>query len=382
MTKIRYKTIKNTVNNLFLSLSISSYPINIMEIFSYFDNCRVISYKTHMKKYGLSKTETIRHLGSDEGCIIYDNIKKRYLIFYNNLNINYKSPARIRWTLAHELGHVLLKHHLLTNKTKLFRGNLSKEEYSWLEAEANRFASLLLANPIILHQLKIKNPLQIMDVCKVSKEASQYRYEAYLSWKKSKYTNSQDKAVLLQFYNFIHQKKCTTCNHSFISEDAIYCPICGGNTLEWGGTNMKYKDDIPTNEDGQALICPRCGNEEIKKQDLYCKICGGYIIQKCSGISYGEHGEEYYTEPCRIILESNARHCTQCGCLSTFYENDYLENWQKEKKELEINELKQRNNTLKLSKAFVSVNGEPQEAKVQINKIVREIDKCIALLNR
>ncbi|MEX0988649.1 MAG: hypothetical protein WD052_14315 [Bacteroidales bacterium] len=50
--------------------------------------------------------------------------------------------------------------------------------------------------------------------------------------------------------------------------------------------------------------------------------------------------------------------------------------------ELKINELKQQNNTLKLSKAFVSENGEPQEAKLQINKIVREIDKCIALLNR
>jgi len=50
--------------------------------------------------------------------------------------------------------------------------------------------------------------------------------------------------------------------------------------------------------------------------------------------------------------------------------------------EKEINELKQKNNTLMLSKAFVTENGESQEAKLQINKIVREIDKCIALLNR
>ncbi len=50
--------------------------------------------------------------------------------------------------------------------------------------------------------------------------------------------------------------------------------------------------------------------------------------------------------------------------------------------EIEIMELKQKNNTLKLSKAFVSENGGSQEAKLQINKIVREIDKCIALLNR
>ncbi len=50
--------------------------------------------------------------------------------------------------------------------------------------------------------------------------------------------------------------------------------------------------------------------------------------------------------------------------------------------EKKIRELNQKNNTLKLSKAFIAENGEPQEAKLQINKIVREIDKCIALLNR
>ena len=53
------------------------------------------------------------------------------------------------------------------------------------------------------------------------------------------------------------------------------------------------------------------------------------------------------------------------------------------KQEEEIKELKKQNNTLKLSKAFVDENnGSPQEAKLQISRIVREIDKCIALLNR
>lgn len=62
-------------------------------------------------------------------------------------------------------------------------------------------------------------------------------------------------------------------------------------------------------------------------------------------------------------------------------QNTDLEEKLKEQ-EKEITELKTKNNTLKLSKAFVGDNGESQEAKLQINKIVREIDKCIALLNR
>lgn len=71
----------------------------------------------------------------------------------------------------------------------------------------------------------------------------------------------------------------------------------------------------------------------------------------------------------------------KASCQSLKSENMDLEDKIREK-ELEISELKQQNNTLKLSKAFVGMNGEPQEAKLQINKIVREIDKCIALLNR
>ncbi len=51
-------------------------------------------------------------------------------------------------------------------------------------------------------------------------------------------------------------------------------------------------------------------------------------------------------------------------------------------KESEIEELTDKNNKLQLSKAFLTGDGEMTEAKNNINRIVREIDKCIALLNR
>jgi chromosome segregation ATPase len=62
-------------------------------------------------------------------------------------------------------------------------------------------------------------------------------------------------------------------------------------------------------------------------------------------------------------------------------EKKNLEDKLKDKEE-EIKELKQQNNTLKLAKAFTAESEESQDAKLQINRIVREIDKCIALLNR
>lgn len=53
-----------------------------------------------------------------------------------------------------------------------------------------------------------------------------------------------------------------------------------------------------------------------------------------------------------------------------------------EAKEKEINELEQKYNTLKISKSILAGSESDNEARLKVNRIVREIDKCIALLNR
>ena len=68
-------------------------------------------------------------------------------------------------------------------------------------------------------------------------------------------------------------------------------------------------------------------------------------------------------------------------------ENDHLKKQFEElqlevqQKQSEIEELEQENQRLSLVKGIVA-EGENHDAKIQINRIVREIDKCIALLNR
>jgi len=47
-----------------------------------------------------------------------------------------------------------------------------------------------------------------------------------------------------------------------------------------------------------------------------------------------------------------------------------------------IDELEQKNQKLALVNGIMADGENTQDAKVQINRIVREIDKCIALLNR
>jgi chromosome segregation ATPase len=51
-------------------------------------------------------------------------------------------------------------------------------------------------------------------------------------------------------------------------------------------------------------------------------------------------------------------------------------------KEAELDFLKNKYNKLKLAKSLLASTGDSHDAKIKINSIVREIDKCIALLNR
>lgn len=47
-----------------------------------------------------------------------------------------------------------------------------------------------------------------------------------------------------------------------------------------------------------------------------------------------------------------------------------------------IDELKQKNQQLSLVKSIMADGEDAHGARIRINRIVREIDKCIALLNR
>jgi hypothetical protein len=53
-----------------------------------------------------------------------------------------------------------------------------------------------------------------------------------------------------------------------------------------------------------------------------------------------------------------------------------------QQKQLLIEELEQKNQKLALVKGIMADGEDTQDARIQINRIVREIDKCIALLNR
>ena len=96
------------------------------------------------------------------------------------------------------------------------------------------------------------------------------------------------------------------------------------------------------------------------------------------------------TEQDRILLDEFKAKLKQ---LITLYEEVRTEKQQLlnqvEELENEIDSLKQDNDALskkyenlKIAKSMLVSDGENHEAKNRINKIVREIDKCIAMMNQ
>jgi hypothetical protein len=75
------------------------------------------------------------------------------------------------------------------------------------------------------------------------------------------------------------------------------------------------------------------------------------------------------------------------------YQKEKTENGQLKKKSIELveklklddnrlNDLEEKYNKLKISKALIASSNDVHDAKLKVNRMVREIDKCIALLNR
>lgn len=316
MMKIRYSYINALVANVFIKFNIKKYPLDIRNLIGKYDNIRVVSYSKHMNKYSLTSEEVISFFGSEDGCTDYNPKKNRYIIFYNDLDIYHKSEERIRWTFAHELGHILLGHHMLTDKTRIFRNKLSKTEYDLYEVEANKFAALILANPLILDKLNIADKNELKMLCKLSSEAASYRFSDYLKWKNNNYHNKYDTIILQLFDDFISTKHCKICNYGFKIKDSKFCPICGSDKLKWGDRKMYYSK-IEINEDGKATICPFCGNEEVVNGG-YCQICGNYITNVCTNINCSNYGR---------VLSGESRYCSLCGEPSTFLQNNILSDW-------------------------------------------------------
>ncbi|WP_278741944.1 ImmA/IrrE family metallo-endopeptidase [Mitsuokella jalaludinii] len=113
-------------------------PLNLLDIFRA-GGCTVKTYQELSQKLDISVDEVAARFGSDDGCLFYDARHDRYRLAYDC-----STRPRTRWTLAHELGHIVLRHLEDFPETSITRTQ-SPVLLDILDKEADKFAGDILA---------------------------------------------------------------------------------------------------------------------------------------------------------------------------------------------------------------------------------------------
>lgn len=115
------------------------------------------------------------------------------------------SRERQRFTVAHELGHILLGH---VGEYELVNREPSRGDNP-IEQAANVFASRLLAPACVLWALDARTPEQIAALCQISRQSAAFRAERMeVLYQRNRFlTSPLERQVYQQFRDFIDRSK-------------------------------------------------------------------------------------------------------------------------------------------------------------------------------
>lgn len=148
------------------------------------------------------KNSTVNMLmPSEYGCSIVDKNGK-WTIIYEDTD----PKGRIRFTVAHELGHILLGHELSDGFGHYRRITVGKPTN---EKQADEFAARLLAPACVLWALNATSAQAIADLCDISMSAAQYRSKRMekLVERNMFLTHPMEKKVFQAFAPWIEQQQ-------------------------------------------------------------------------------------------------------------------------------------------------------------------------------
>lgn len=210
-----YKIVRAKAWDVISKYNVSSLPVDVIEL------CTRMGIVTSSYK---KAKRTIRTFGLAEYTSGNDGfatvIRGRYFIFYDD---TVTPPGRVRFTLGHELGHIVLGHlegenvSCRAGATVWNRGE--DQEPNSLEAAANIFSSRLLAPACVLWALDLHTGEEIAELCGLSRSAAKIRadrmellYRREREWLE-KYNKTcfgiskHERSALKQFEKFIADKK-------------------------------------------------------------------------------------------------------------------------------------------------------------------------------
>lgn len=291
-----------------IELQIKSIPIDPFRIAQNL-NIPIISYSQAVQYGFKEQLRILNQVKADAFC--YKICNGRAIIFYDEK----AKYDRIPFTIAHEIGHIRLKHYSSCGIHTRYKTTKKDDP---LEIEADEFAGELLRSPFLIYLLKITKIPDIKKCFSVTKSCAEVGSTKLNSLKFN--INSCYKPILefyrKQFFHSIYHLHCRICLYEFTIPEAKFCPICGSKSLMRGkGENKMIYSNILISQ------CHNCENEEIDANANYCKICGTYILNKCS------------SQECNSLADSNARFCIICGKPTIFSKRNLFKQWQQEKNE-------------------------------------------------
>lgn len=308
-------------------LKLESFPVDLFQIFLKAKRRPILVVSLDEYNQGHIPLKI-----KDAKCFYYP--ERAYLIVYNNQ----KPATRIRFSLAHELGHIVLG-HLNDARTELERGGLDDVTYHILEGEANTFAGNFLAPPILIHErAKEQNDSitasTVSRLFKISVLAAERRLIDFKEWHSVR-VSPHELNIRRKYGVYTHPRYCNKCKCLFYGAKTKYCPICGNGKLSnfKGEPEMKYSG-IETDENGRMIQCPVCENEEFLSDSDYCHICGIIAVNRCEHMFFTDGAPHEYCVGHDKPIPGNARYCPYCGNKTTFFEAGLLKPWNN--KELEI----------------------------------------------
>lgn len=198
------ETINELILKVFKDCNIKSFPIDCFKILD--------QYNLKYFKYS-ELDESLRNI-----CFKFSEESLNYeeKICYNGA----KSPGRIRFSLMHELGHVLLNH-----------GNFHTSE---MEQEANSFASNILAPRMVIHYAGCKNENDVSKLFNITFECARYAFQDYRRWHRYITYHKQNELhdeIYSHFYDednecFVYSRgRCKFCFKEIFNEKEL-CEDC------------------------------------------------------------------------------------------------------------------------------------------------------------
>lgn len=171
-------------------MGIASLPVKTLKIAEHF-GIRVL------------KNSQAGCLAPDEsGCGIVNKSGEWTIVYNDN-----EPRERVRYTIAHELGHILLGHELRAGFGHYRKAGGERKPIE--ETQADEFAARVLAPACVMWALDVHTADDIAALCGISKQAAQIRAQrmALLRERNKFLTSPLERKVFETFQPWIEQQK-------------------------------------------------------------------------------------------------------------------------------------------------------------------------------